>query len=204
MRIEIQFRRVSQLLLSVQTAQLLPPSFYFERYLAAVYGTGWKIRKSMKKHCSKDSTESVIKESYGPWIFWRPQPIGTVPRMPVFIRHWLPDSFVIFRLQLFPLLLGSLLLSEAWHVGIRQQSSIEWPPCFPMSWSCQSELWHTSAHEKARERLWKLSSIGFFDFILAFGWGGRLVIRKNYGRRQLQEKDAWENLCSAIKPRVNS
>jgi hypothetical protein len=20
----------------------------------------------------------------------------------------------------------------------------EWPPCFPMSWSCQSELWHSS------------------------------------------------------------
>lgn len=32
----------------------------------------------------------------------------------------------------------------------------------------------------------------------------RLVIRKNCGKRHLQEKDAWGNLCSAIKPRVSS
>lgn len=65
-----------------------------------------------------------LQESYDPWMFWRLQPIKTVPRMPVLVLHCPPDISVIFRLQLFPLCPDLWHLSETWHGGILEQSSI--------------------------------------------------------------------------------
>lgn len=65
-----------------------------------------------------------LQESYDPWMFWRLQPIETVPRMPVLVLHCPPDIFVIFRLQLFPLRPDLWHLSETWHGGTLEQSSV--------------------------------------------------------------------------------
>lgn len=84
---------------------------------------------------------TYVRSYYGPpyagpgvtHVIVRVQPIGTAPGMPVLILHCAPFILDIFRHQLFPLLQDLSHLLDTWHMGIPQQSLIEWPHWFPVS-----------------------------------------------------------------------